>query len=138
LESRDQGVTTVPVVEAAMNAMLGRSSGLRHLALKTRDLRATERFYIDVLGLEQAFAHRGMIFLRTPGGDDLLNFVQTRAAFDPRHGGFDHFGLHVPRAGWKRVREALRRAGVPIRGRRGRSAVYVRDPNGYTVELYID
>lgn len=26
-----------------------RTEGLRHLALKTRDLRATERFYVDVL-----------------------------------------------------------------------------------------
>jgi catechol 2,3-dioxygenase-like lactoylglutathione lyase family enzyme len=115
-----------------------RTSGLRHLALKTRDLRATERFYVDVLGLEIAFPHRGMLFLCTPGGDDLLNFVETRTKFDPRQGGFDHFGLHVPHARWKKVREDLKRAGVAIRGRRGRSAVYIRDPNGYTVELYID
>lgn len=112
--------------------------GLRHLALKTRDLRATERFYIEVLGLETAFPHRGMIFLRAPGGSDLLNFVETRRRFDPRRGGFDHFGLRVPRARWQALRARLRRAGVRITGRRGRSAVYFRDPNGYTVELYID
>ncbi|MBI4638610.1 MAG: VOC family protein [Candidatus Rokubacteria bacterium] len=111
---------------------------LRHLALKTRDLRATERFYIDILGLETAFPHRGMIFLQTPGGSDLLNFVETRRPFDPGAGGLDHFGLHLSRARWKKVRAALRRARVPIRGRRGRSAVYIEDPNGYTVELYVD
>jgi catechol 2,3-dioxygenase-like lactoylglutathione lyase family enzyme len=32
----------------------------------------------------------------------------------------------------------LEQAGVRIAGRRGRDAVYVRDPNGYTVELYRD
>jgi catechol 2,3-dioxygenase-like lactoylglutathione lyase family enzyme len=112
--------------------------GLRHLALKTRDLKATERFYTDVLGLAIAFPHPGMLFLTTGEGDDLLNFVATRKPFDPRAGGFDHFGLHVSPAQWKKVRAALKRARVPIQGRRGRSAVYIEDPNGYTVELYCD
>lgn len=111
---------------------------LRHLALKTRDLRATERFYLDVLGLETAFSHRGMLFLRTPDGDDLLNFVQTRARFDPWAGGFDHFGLHLPRGRYREVVARLKRSGVTITGRRERSAVYLEDPNGYTIELYCD
>lgn len=79
-----------------------------------------------------------MIFLRAAGGGDLLNFVETRRRVDPRQGGFDHFGLRVPRARWQAPRERLRHAGVRITSRRGRSAVYIRDPNGYTVELYID
>ncbi|MBI3458269.1 MAG: VOC family protein [Candidatus Rokubacteria bacterium] len=112
--------------------------GLRHLALKTRDLGTTKRFYVEVLGLRVAFPHRGMLFLETPGGGDLLNFVATRRRFDPGAGGLDHFGLSVPRAEWKKLGDRLERAGVPIRGRRGRSAVYIEDPNGYTVELYCD
>jgi len=118
--------------------MRGPGHGLRHLALKTRDIRATERFYIDVLGLETAFPHRGMIFLRTPGGDDLLNFVGTRQRSDLRGGGFDHFGLRVPRGRWRALRERLRRARVRVTARRRRSAVYILDPNGYTIELYVD
>ena len=136
------------------------SRGLRHLALKTRDLAATERFYVEVLGLRVAFPHRGMLFLesssfvrarnpRGPGsgarrartggdGGDLLNFVATRRAFDPEAGGLDHFGLRVPAAEWARLMARLKTSGVRIRGRRGRSAVYIRDPNGYTVELYRD
>ena len=112
--------------------------GLRHLALLTRDLPGTERFYTEVLGLEEAFEHAGMIFLRTPGSSDLLNFVETTRAFDPKASGLDHFGLHLTPARWKRVRERLKRAGVPINGRRGRTAIYIEDPNGYTVELYVD
>ena len=111
---------------------------LRHLALRTRDLAGTERFYTRVLGLERAFDHEGMLFLRSPGRADLLNFVETRRPFDPEAGGLDHFGLHLTPARWKQVRERLRRAGVKIRGRRGRSAVYIEDPNGYSVELYVD
>ena len=111
---------------------------LRHLALKSRDLAATERFYVDLLGLRIAFPHRGMLFLETPGEDDLLNFVQTRGDVDASAGGFDHFGVHLPRGDWRKVCERLKRAGVRVRGRRGRSAIYVEDPNGYTVELYCD
>jgi catechol 2,3-dioxygenase-like lactoylglutathione lyase family enzyme len=93
--------------------------GLRHVALKTRDLPRTERFYVDVLGLRIAFPHRGMIFLETPGG-------------------LDHFGLHFSRARWKKVCARVKRAGVKARGRRGSTAIYIEDPNGYTVELYCD
>ena len=112
--------------------------GLRHLALRTRDLRRTERFYIDVLGLRQAFPHPGMLFLETPGGEDLLNFVETRRKFDAAAGGLDHFGLHVPRSRWRKVRARVKEAGVKVRGRRGATAIYIEDPNGYTVELYCD
>jgi len=110
--------------------------GLRHLALKTRDLETTRRFYVDVLGLEEAFEHPGMIFLASPGGGDLLNFVQARGRL--AGGGLDHFGFQVPPARWRTLLARLRRAKIAIRGRRGTSAVYFRDPNGYTVELYRD
>lgn len=112
--------------------------GLRHIALRSRDLRATKRFYTDVLGLRVAFLHRGMLFLESPGGGDLLNFVATRRAFDPAAGGFDHLGLRVPSTEWRAAMARLERGGVRIEGRRGRDAVYVKDPNGYTVELYRD
>jgi catechol 2,3-dioxygenase-like lactoylglutathione lyase family enzyme len=112
--------------------------GLRHIALRSRDLRATERFYVDVLGLRVAFPHDGMLFLESPGGGDLLNFVATRRIFDPRAGGLDHLGLRVPAATWRQAMRRLGRAGVHIAGRRGRDVVYFRDPNGYTIELYRD
>ena len=112
--------------------------GLRHVALRTVDLARTERFYVDVLGLRIAFPHRGMLFLETPGGEDLLNFVETRRKFDPAAGGLDHFGLYVPRGRWKQICARVKRAGVKVRGRRGRTAIYIEDPNGYTVELYCD
>ena len=112
--------------------------GLRHLALRTRDLEATKRFYINVLGLEEAFEHPGMIFLASRDGGDLLNFVATRRHLKATAGGLDHFGFQVPTGRWRALLARLRRARVPIRDRRGSSAVYIRDPNGYTVELYRD
>lgn len=112
--------------------------GLRHIALRTQDLRQTERFYLDLLGLRIAFRIRGMTFLETPGGHDLLNFVKTQRKFEPAAGGLEHFGLYFPRAEWKEVCGRVRRAGVNIRGRRGSTAIYIEDPNGYSVELYCD
>ena len=112
--------------------------GLRHLALKTRDLAATERFYTGVLGLRVAFRHPGMVFLGSGGGADLLSFCRVPRRFDPEAGGLDHFGLHVNRKRFQSLRDRLRAAGIRLIGRRGRWAIYVKDPNGYTVELYAD
>jgi catechol 2,3-dioxygenase-like lactoylglutathione lyase family enzyme len=79
-----------------------------------------------------------MLFLKSPGGGDLLNFIATRRAFDGSAGGFDHLGFRVSSAEWRAAMARLRRAQIGIEGRRGRDAVYVKDPNGYTVELYRD
>lgn len=112
--------------------------GLRHLSLKTRDLKATERFYTKVLGLSVAFRHRGMIFLESPGGNDLLNFCHASKRFDPTAGGLDHFGLRVSRKRFRSLQDRLTTAGVRLTGRRGRWGIYFKDPNGYTVEVYAD
>jgi catechol 2,3-dioxygenase-like lactoylglutathione lyase family enzyme len=42
--------------------------GLLHIALLTRDLKKTERFYTEVLGLKVAFrVAPNMVFFRSPG-----------------------------------------------------------------------
>ena len=112
--------------------------GLRHIALKARDLKATERFYAKMLGLKVLFRSRGMLGLESPGGDDFINFFSTRRSIDPDVGGLDHFGFRFDRSEFARIPKELKDAGVKIVGRRGRSSVYILDPNGYTVELYAD
>ncbi len=111
---------------------------LSHLALKTGDLETTRRFYVETLGLREAFPHPGMLFLKTPGGGDLLNFVGVRRRVDPRAGGLDHFGFYVGERRLAALRRRLKAAGVKVVGRRGRWSIYIKDPNGYTVELYAD
>ena len=111
---------------------------LRHIALKTRDLEKTRRFYVDHLGLRESFTHPGMLFLETPRGQDLLNFIEVRQRIDPNAGGFDHFGIHVAPHGFAALQKRLKAARVKVVGRRGRSSIYIKDPNGYTVELYSD
>jgi len=111
---------------------------LRHLALKTGDLETTRRFYVGVLGLREAFPHPGMLFLETPGGGDLLNFVGVRRRVNCRAGGLDHFGFYVGERRLASLRRRLKAAGVKVVGRRGRWSIYIKDPTGYTVELYAD
>jgi catechol 2,3-dioxygenase-like lactoylglutathione lyase family enzyme len=112
-------------------------TGLRHVALRTRDLANTERFYVEVLGMKVAFrVPPKMVFLRSVGGNDLLNFVLSEKRIGP--GGLDHIGFKVSKAGLKRFEAILKTKGISIEGRRGRNALYIRDPNGYSLEYYCD
>lgn len=114
------------------------SRGLCHIALKTRDLKKTEEFYTEVLGLKIAFRQPpSMIFLTTPGSNDLLNFVKSAK---PASGsqGLDHIGFKVTRAALQRMEQNLNGSNVEIEGRRGKSAIYFSDPNGYQIEYFCD
>jgi catechol 2,3-dioxygenase-like lactoylglutathione lyase family enzyme len=114
------------------------TSGLRHVALRTPDLIKTERFYVDVLGMEVAFrVPPNMIFLRTSAGDDLVNFVRSSKRIVSNQG-FDHMGFRVSKPRLKRLEKMLKEKGIRIEGRRGRTAFYIRDPNGYSIEYYCD
>ncbi len=115
-----------------------RSSGLRHISLKTRDLEKSKRFYTEVLGLKIALRlPPKRIFLSSPGGKDCLDFVKTNKRISPGHG-LDHFGFKVSEARLKEMEEKLKKNRVRIEGRRGKSSIYFRDPNGYLVEFYCD
>lgn len=112
--------------------------GLSHIALKTRDIKKTEEFYTRVLGLKVAFRHPPkMLFLATPGGTDLINFVKS-ARRPSGTQALDHIGFKVTAAGLRKVETALKANGVKIAGRRGRTAIYFADPNGYQIEYYCD
>jgi len=112
--------------------------GLSHIALKVRDLKQTEDFYVGVLGLKVAFRHPPkMIFLTTPDSGDLLNFVKAsrRAAGSQ---GLEHLGFKVTAAALRRMENKFKDSGIAIEGRRGNSAFYISDPNGYQIEYYCD
>lgn len=112
--------------------------GLSHIALKVRDLKKTEEFYVGVLGMKVAFRHPpSMIFLTTPGSGDLLNFVKSSRR-PTAHQGLEHIGFKVSAAALQRMERACQDHGVAIAGRRGKSAIYISDPNGYQIEYYCD
>jgi catechol-2,3-dioxygenase len=112
--------------------------GLSHIALKARDLKKTEDFYTSVLRLKVAFRHPpNMLFLTTPGSDDLLNFVKSAARTSGSQG-LEHIGFKITAAGLKQLEKSLIERGVKIEGRRGKDAIYFFDPNGYQIEYYCD
>ena len=112
--------------------------GLLHIALLTRDLKKTERFYTQVIGLKVAFrVPPNMVFLRSPGSQDLINFVGTKKRISPDEA-LQHFGFKTTKAGLKSLEQKLKENEVEIDGRRGKHAIYFSDPNGYTLEYYCD
>jgi catechol-2,3-dioxygenase len=112
--------------------------GLRHIALKSRDLKKTEEFYVGVLGCKIAFRHPpSMIFLTTPGSGDLLNFVKSSARASGTQG-LEHIGFKMSAAQLKKMESTLKERGVKIAERRGKDAFYFLDPNGYQIEYYCD
>ena len=84
------------------------SHGLLHIALLTRDLKKTEQFYTDVLGLKVAFrVPPNMLFLRSPGSQDLLNFVRTKKRITPNSQALQHFGFKTTITGLRRLEKRL-------------------------------
>jgi catechol 2,3-dioxygenase-like lactoylglutathione lyase family enzyme len=112
--------------------------GLLHIALLTRDLKKSEQFYTEVLGLRVAFrVPPNMIFLRTPGSQDLINLVGTKKRLSPSDT-LQHFGFKTTKAGLTKLEKKLKETEIEIEGRRGKHAIYFSDPNGYLIEYYCD
>src|SRR5262245_43696991 len=112
--------------------------GLLHIALLTRDLKKSEQFYTKVLGLKVAFrVPPKMIFLRTPGSQDLINLVSTKRRISHSNA-LQHFGFKTTKGELTKLERKLEETGIEIDGRRGKHAIYFRDPNGYTIEYYSD
>jgi catechol 2,3-dioxygenase-like lactoylglutathione lyase family enzyme len=112
--------------------------GLLHIALLTRDLKKTEKFYREVLGMKVAFrVPPTMVFLRSPGAKDLVNFIRSKKRISSGHG-LEHVGFKMTLAALRRLEKKLEERAIEIEGRRGKHAIYFRGPNGYCIECYCD
>jgi glyoxylase I family protein len=113
--------------------------GLDHIVLRVSDQEASQRFYVDVLGctLDHVNARISLVQLRF--GEQLIDLLPGR----PSAEGLDHFCLSIRCADLGAVREALAGRGVKLEGevveRRGAygtgPSLYLRDPDGYLIEL---
>ncbi len=120
-----------------------KTRGLYHLHLIVRDLERSLAFYRDVFGLEERFRDGPkMVFLATPGAGDLitLNEDPAEAASAGQNGGVGHFGFKLdPGVDLDgAIAEVVRAGGALMRRSKpedGRSYAYVRDPDGYLIEL---
>ena len=128
---------------------------LGHIVLYVRDLERSARFYRDVLGWRQilpaegAGLHFPVAAFAAPSGrthhELLLIEVGPDAASPPagRHTGLYHLGFKIGTTD-DELREAIRdlqEAGVTIVGASDHTvthSLYVLDPDGNELELYID
>jgi catechol 2,3-dioxygenase-like lactoylglutathione lyase family enzyme len=107
------------------------SPRIDHLGLSARDPQATAAFYRDVLGMTPVHGEGPGIHLRF--GEAVLVIADRdpeETAPARAHG--DHLALRVTGSA-DGVQAALAAAGVPFQ--RVRDRIYLRDPDGFVVEL---
>ena len=123
-------------------------AGVDHTNWRVRDLDASLSFYRDVLGLEPFGleeyyrGERPLVSLRIT--EDFILHLTPDPEFERvPTGGYDHLALVVEGAEPDELAERLRKRGVEVErqfesitGARGEGpALYVRDPDGYRIEL---
>jgi catechol 2,3-dioxygenase-like lactoylglutathione lyase family enzyme len=114
--------------------------GLDHVVLRVADQARSQRFYVDVLGCSVDHVNDEARLVQLRFGEQLIDLLP---ATEPRRGGMDHFCLSIRCDDLEKVATALRARGVEVVGavvpRRGAwgtgPSLYLRDPDGYTVEL---
>ena len=135
-----------------------RPSGLNHLVINVRNMEETHRFWTEMLGFQQvgsfksgdpAGLQRKMQFYSGDHGGGRLNhhdiaFIEVPSLPAPGPDGtvisaIGHIAIGFPdRQAWMRQLAFLQSSGVKFERRveHGMThSVYIRDPNGYSVEL---
>ncbi len=124
--------------------------GLDHLVLRVRDLEASIAFYCEVLGCqeERRLDDLGLVQLRA--GRSLIDLVDVGAPLGRRGGSpagpegrnLDHFALQIRDWDVEVLTSRLGAHGIevgPVRELYGAEgvgqALYIKDPDGNTVEL---
>ena len=121
---------------------------LGHIVLYVRDLERSRHFYRDILGWSEVAELGGMGAMFSSGRTHhellLLEVGPTAAPVPPgRRLGLYHFGLKIGQtdAELAAALDTLQREGVPIVGTADHTvthSVYITDPDGNEIELYID
>ena len=123
-------------------AMAVKTAGIRHIHLLVADLDRSIAFYGAAFGMKEVFRDGDdLVFLNTPGAHDSLALHLVHG--DERvgeSGGYEHFGITVlererlddaiaavQAAGGSLVEKGEHAPGVPY--------AYVRDPDGYVIEI---
>ena len=113
--------------------------GLDHVVLRVSDQEASRRFYTERLGCTVDHFNERISLLHLRFGDQMIDLLPGR----PSTEGMDHLCLSIRCADLESVRKALTEQGVRIEGeiseRRGAygtgPSLYIRDPDGYLIEL---
>jgi catechol 2,3-dioxygenase-like lactoylglutathione lyase family enzyme len=121
--------------------------GLDHVVLRVRDQEASRQFYVDALGATLDHVNERISLVQLRFGAQLIDLLPAgaeEATGSPGIGrGLDHFCLSIRCGDLPAVRDALVAQGVAVDGavveRRGAygtgPSLYLRDPDGYRIEL---
>lgn len=118
-----------------------RTHGLTHISLAVADPERSLRFYETVFGVEEYYRDETNIQARGPGMDILAFELDRKQA--GRDGGIRHFGFRLvdPKDIDEAVETALA-AGATLVSRGefapGYPYAYVRDPDGYEIEIWYE
>ena len=125
----------------------GPSQGINHLAVFALDLEATAEFYINVMGMPVTGVTDNRDEPRSTHMIVDIGAGVSLAFFDFPHverlkvpapegvGGVMHVAIPVSRQVFQETEVRLKRRSVPYR--RIGDSVYIKDPNGMTLELMI-
>jgi catechol 2,3-dioxygenase-like lactoylglutathione lyase family enzyme len=112
--------------------------GVRHVALRFRDLEGAERFFVELLGYQVEWRpDRDNVYLARNGDDVALHRSEVPTA----PGMLDHVGVLVPAAddvdrwsAWLEARGASLRA-RPRTHRDGARSLYLDGPEGLIIQI---
>ena len=119
--------------------------GLDHVVLHVKDQSASRRFYTDVLGCSVDHVNAKFSLVQLRFGQNLIDLLplDPKAPAPRPEGGMDHLCLSIRCDDLDQVAVELRARGVTVEGevvkRRGAfgegPSLYLRDPDGYRIEL---
>lgn len=111
--------------------------GIYEVAIKVRDLDRAERFYRDVLGLEEGLRDepRRWLFLRAGGSAGMIVLQEDRGEWPTQH-----FAFTADAADLDQAAEQLQGRGIAIVGPMVHDwmpakSLYFSDPDGHDLEL---
>ena len=118
-----------------------KSTGLNHININVSDVQRSLRFYQEAFGLEVKFWHeQDMVFLGSPGGQDVIALYQIKPGEPIGNGGVTHFGFGLSDThGLDESVQQVERAGGKLlsRGEHAPGVLFAffEDPDGYVIEI---
>ena len=119
-----------------------KTHGLSHIALSVADLDRSLAFYVAVFGVREYVRNESTIQVLGPGPHDVIAFEKRRQGAGVP-GGIIHFGFRLTRPeDIDAAVAAVEGAGGTISSRGefapGLPYAFVRDPDGYEIEIWFE